>query len=196
MDRQYLGQFALALILIINVVFSKKIYKNKYNNNNNKQQYDDAIVSLVEEESKDLACGNFSAPTFCDMINWQVAKTRLVATDNQEMIIQMAFFNQPGTWNCKNEYKVPFLNEIINASNDSILYDSMQSEEGGRFYKEQNRNLILNLGENFPTDLPENYIWMTLNQLLKLIEFNNYLNISARSLISVINLTSLITCFF
>lgn len=87
----------------------------------------------------------------------------------------------------ENEYKVPFLNEIINASNDSILYDSMQSEEGGRFYKEQNRNLILNLGENFPTDLPENYIWMTLNQLLKLIEFNNYLNISARSLISVIN---------
>jgi len=109
MDRQYLlGQFALALILIINVVLSKKIYKNKYNNNNNnnnKQQYDDAIVSLVEEESKDLACGNFSAPTFCDMINWQVAKTRLVATDNQEMIIQMAFFNQPGTWNCKKEYK-------------------------------------------------------------------------------------------
>ena len=43
-----------------------------------------------EEASPDLKCGNFSAPTFCDMVNWPVAKSRLVATDNQEMIIQYA----------------------------------------------------------------------------------------------------------
>ena len=60
---------------------------------------------FIEGTSPDIECSNFSAPTFCDMVSWPVAKTRLVATDNQEMIIQMAFFNQPGTWNCKKEYK-------------------------------------------------------------------------------------------
>jgi dTDP-4-dehydro-6-deoxy-alpha-D-glucopyranose 2,3-dehydratase len=35
-------------------------------------------------------------------------------------------------------------------------------------------------------EVGENYCWMTLNQILRLIEFNNYLNIAARSLISAI----------
>jgi len=36
-------------------------------------------------------------------------------------------------------------------------------------------------------ELPENYIWMTLNQLHVFIKFNNYLNIQARNLIAAIS---------
>jgi oxidase EvaA len=46
--------------------------------------------------------------------------------------------------------------------------------------------MIVEVGEDFPLEVGENYCWMTLNQMLRLIEFNNYLNIAARSLISAI----------
>ena len=85
-----------------------------------------------------------------------------------------------------NEYSVKFINDVLEARPEMILFDSMQSEEGGRFFHEQNRNMIVEVGENFPLEVGENYCWMTLNQILRLIEFNNYLNIAARSLISAI----------
>lgn len=85
-----------------------------------------------------------------------------------------------------NEYSVSYIKEVLSAPKNSILIDAMQSEEGGRFFKEQNRNMIVEVDENFPLEVAENYCWMTLNQILRLIEFNNYLNISARSLISAI----------
>lgn len=85
-----------------------------------------------------------------------------------------------------NEYSVKYINDVLNAPPQRVLFDSMQSEEGGRFFHEQNRNLIVEVGEDFPLEVGENYCWMTLNQILRLIEFNNYLNIAARSLISAI----------
>jgi len=86
-----------------------------------------------------------------------------------------------------NEYSVPFINEVINAPKEKIWYSAMQSEEGGRFFKEQNKNMIIEANEDFPIDVPENFCWMTLNQLLTFIKFNNYLNIAARSLISAVS---------
>ena len=85
------------------------------------------------------------------------------------------------------EYEIPFLDFVLNATPDMVCYDKMQSEEGGRFYHEQNRNMIIEAGDDFPIQLPENYTWMTLNQLNTFITFNNYLNIQARSLLSAIS---------
>jgi oxidase EvaA len=44
--------------------------------------------------------------------------------------------------------------------------------------------MILVAGDEISEILPENFIWMTLNQLNSFIKFNNYLNIQARSLIA------------
>jgi len=85
-----------------------------------------------------------------------------------------------------NEYSVPFVDYVLSAPKKQIWYSAMQSEEGGRFYKEQNLNIIVEAGDDFSVKVPENYCWMTLNQLLIFIRFNNYLNISARSLISAV----------
>jgi len=87
-----------------------------------------------------------------------------------------------------NEYDVPFLDYILsNLSNDEKLkYSTYQSEEGGRFFREQNHSIIIETGDEIRLELPENYIWMTLNQLKIFIQYNNYLNIQARSLISAI----------
>lgn len=86
----------------------------------------------------------------------------------------------------QNEYDVMFLDEALNARPEQIWFSSYQSEEGGRFFKEQNKNMIIEAEENFPMEVPENYIWMTLNQLKVFIKYNNYLNIAARSLIAAV----------
>ncbi len=86
-----------------------------------------------------------------------------------------------------NEYSVPFIQEVMEANTSQIWYSALQSEEGGRFFQEQNKNMIIETTEDFSIEVPENYCWMTLNQLLTFIKFNNYLNIASRSLISAIN---------
>lgn len=85
-----------------------------------------------------------------------------------------------------NDYEVPFIKEILEAKPEKIIYKANQSEEGGRFFREQNLNIIVEVEESFSQQVPENYTWMTLNQLYAFIKFNNYLNIQARSLLSAV----------
>jgi oxidase EvaA len=74
----------------------------------------------------------------------------------------------------------------LKASQNQIKYDTLQSEEGGRFYREQNRNMIIEADENFPIQVLPNYKWISLHQLTIFLKFNNYLNIQSRSLIAAI----------
>lgn len=83
---------------------------------------------------------------------------------------------------------LPFLDYVINVPKEQVIYDTLQSEEGGRFYREQNRNIIILAGDEIELELPENYIWMTANQLQTFISFNNYINIQARSLLAALAL--------
>lgn len=86
-----------------------------------------------------------------------------------------------------NDYNVPFVRDILNADEKNIIYKAMQSEEGGRFYQEQNLNMIIRVNDEWDCEIPENYCWMSLNQLYSFIKYNNYINIQARSLIASIN---------
>ncbi|MCL1093803.1 NDP-hexose 2,3-dehydratase family protein [Shewanella kaireitica] len=86
--------------------------------------------------------------------------------------------------------KVPFLDYVLAADKEMILFDALQSEEGGRFYHEENRNIIVLADDDFSTDVPNNFKWFTLRQLLQFNMYNNYLNIGARSLISSIQFLS------
>lgn len=86
---------------------------------------------------------------------------------------------------------VPFLDFILNSPKDNIVYDTLQSEEGGRFFREQNRNLIIKVNPDFHLEVPENYFWINLKQLNMFLKFNNYLNIQSRSIISAINFLKL-----
>ncbi len=92
-----------------------------------------------------------------------------------------------GNFKYTKEGALPFLGYVLKAKPEQIIFDTLQSEEGGRFFKEQNRNLIVVAGDEFPEDLPDKYIWMTLNQMLSFIKYNNYINIQARSLIAAIS---------
>lgn len=85
------------------------------------------------------------------------------------------------------EGRATFTDYVLEAPKERVLYDVLQSEEGGRFYREQNRNMIVLADDNFPSELPERYRWMTLGQIYRFLKFNNYINIQARSLLSAIN---------
>ena len=85
------------------------------------------------------------------------------------------------------ENQPKYLDMFLQPVLSKIRYHSFQSEEGGRFYQEQNEYMIIEVGEEFNSDIPENYIWMTLGQISELIKYNNYLNVEARSLISCLS---------
>ena len=103
--------------------------------------------------------------------------------------LEMAPTVQCITDNYTGKNNQPFVEYVLNARKEQIRVDTLQSEEGGRFYQEQNRNLIIEADDSFPVDnLPENYIWGSFQQLMLFLQFNNYLNIQSRSLISLIRM--------
>lgn len=67
-----------------------------------------------------------------------------------------------------------------------ILYDVVLSEEGGRFYHEQNYNIIIEVKESEIKVLPEGYFWIDYKTLNTLIQINNCLNIQLRNLLSLL----------
>lgn len=87
-----------------------------------------------------------------------------------------------------NEYDPDFLDFVLQHAGRStgVWYAVLQSEEGGRFFREQNKNIIVEAPADFDERVPENFIWMTMAQLQLFIKFNNYLNIQARSLLSAV----------
>lgn len=111
-----------------------------------------------------LECGNF------DVIELAPTVQSLTVKDNGEF-----------------QNTVPYLNYVCEVSENKILFDTFQSEEGGRFYREQNRNMIVFADEDFPTETPDNFIWMTYSQLQTFIKHNNYINIQARSLMAALS---------
>ena len=83
---------------------------------------------------------------------------------------------------------VPFVPELEAAleSGQGVHVDVMQSEEGGRFYKEQNRNIIYNCGDSIPLDLPNSFIWMSAGQVRNFGRFSHYLNVQTRCLLALL----------
>lgn len=77
-----------------------------------------------------------------------------------------------------------FLDALKNEKN--IVFDHMLSEEGGRFYHEQNRNLLVMQEQNFNFELPREYMWLDYKTLNYLVQHNNILNIQLRNLLSLL----------
>ena len=67
-----------------------------------------------------------------------------------------------------------------------VLFDHLLSEEGGRFYQEQNRNLLIKANIQDLPALPEGYFLLDYHTLNELVQVNNVLNIQLRNLISLL----------
>ncbi len=62
------------------------------------------------------------------------------------------------------------------------------SEEGGRFYHEQNRNIILEVASEQVGELPSGYFWLDFKTLNQMVQYNNVLNIQLRNLLSLLEM--------
>ena len=86
----------------------------------------------------------------------------------------------------KNRETRPFLFDEVLSDEANVMYNSLQSEEGGRFYMIQNRNMIVEIPSDMKVELPYNYTWMTLAQMKEFMRYGMF-NIEARSIISAIS---------
>ncbi|MCR5102460.1 MAG: NDP-hexose 2,3-dehydratase family protein [Butyrivibrio sp.] len=73
-------------------------------------------------------------------------------------------------------------------SREGISVDVMLSEEGGRFYHEQNRNIIVECKEEELLEISEEYIWVDFATLNFMTQINNGVNIQLRNLLSLIKI--------
>lgn len=69
------------------------------------------------------------------------------------------------------------------AQKQGVIFDQLLSEEGGRFYHEQNRNVLLKVKREEIPDLPEGYFLLDYHTLNELVQINNTLNIQLRNLL-------------
>jgi dTDP-4-dehydro-6-deoxy-alpha-D-glucopyranose 2,3-dehydratase len=84
----------------------------------------------------------------------------------------------------------PLLDVFASAPAQAVRYAAIQSEEGGRFFHYQNRNIVVELPADQRLAAPRGYIWMTLGQIHEFLRYNNYFNIEARGLIACLGVTS------
>ncbi len=69
---------------------------------------------------------------------------------------------------------------------EGVVFDHLLSEEGGRFYHEQNRNVLLRVEKNELPPMPESYFLLDYRTLNGLGQINNILNIQLRNLLSLL----------
>lgn len=75
----------------------------------------------------------------------------------------------------------PFLELVQRAQAADIRFDTVLSDEGGRFYHTGSRHLVVETG--WLPEPPE-FRWLTLSQLEELTQHSHYLNMQARSVLA------------
>lgn len=82
------------------------------------------------------------------------------------------------------------MERLLGVSPSQILCDVMLSEEGGRFYHEQNRNILIHTTRERIGELPEGFFLLDYMTLNRLCQINNCLNIQLRNLLSLLRITA------
>ncbi|MEU8828732.1 NDP-hexose 2,3-dehydratase family protein [Streptomyces sp. NPDC048636] len=80
-----------------------------------------------------------------------------------------------------------FLDEVVHAPADRVRFDTVLSEEGGRFYHAFNRYLVVDSAMDVVAPDDPDFRWMALHQLLDLIRHSHYVNVEARTLIACLH---------
>lgn len=81
----------------------------------------------------------------------------------------------------------PFLDEALDPPADRVLFSTVLSEEGGRFYHAQNVYQLVAASDRVPSVEGDDFRWVTVPQLAQLVRYSYYLNIQARSLLACLH---------
>ena len=86
-----------------------------------------------------------------------------------------------------HEGKLPsYLEYFLDITKSKILFDQLQTEQGARFLRKRNRNIVIEVSENI--ELLDDFCWLTLGEIKQLLKIPNFVNMDARSVISIIPL--------
>lgn len=78
----------------------------------------------------------------------------------------------------------PYVDLVLSAPAERVRFDTVLSEEGGRFYHARNRYLLIDAPENIEPADGDDFRWMALHQLVDLIRHSHYVNVQARTLVA------------
>lgn len=84
------------------------------------------------------------------------------------------------------EARPRYLDAVLGAPPERIRFSAVLSEEGGRFHHADTLYQLVDVGDDFPLDVPEEFVWVTEEQLAALLRHGNYVTIEARTLIAAL----------
>jgi dTDP-4-dehydro-6-deoxy-alpha-D-glucopyranose 2,3-dehydratase len=79
---------------------------------------------------------------------------------------------------------VPYLDLFRDTPPERVVSDVLQSEQGAWFFQKRNRNMIVEVTEDIPPH--EDFRWLTLSQLHRLMHVDNLINMDARTVLSCV----------
>jgi oxidase EvaA len=79
-----------------------------------------------------------------------------------------------------------FLDYVFSVATNRIRYDAAISEEGVRFYHAQSRYLVIDVGPDFPVEVPADHVWVTESQAAALVQQSYQCNIQLRTLLAAL----------
>jgi len=80
---------------------------------------------------------------------------------------------------------------FIKNNNGKIIYNKIHSDEGGRFFHSQSKNIIVEINGDENIRVNSNYIWMSHNQVLHFLK-RGIFNIEARILFTCFNIKNIL----
>ena len=80
---------------------------------------------------------------------------------------------------------------FTNTTNSKIIYNKIQSDEGGRFFHSRSKNIVVQISEKEKIKLDPGYIWMSHNQILHFVK-KGIFNIEARILFTCFNIEKIL----
>ncbi len=88
-----------------------------------------------------------------------------------------------------SEFQKYLINNFLIKKNKNFktVYENILSDEGGRFYNCEIKYKALLINKNFKIKLPQDYIWISQNQMIKMIK-RKKIDIEARLLFGCINI--------
>ena len=76
-----------------------------------------------------------------------------------------------------------FIKYFLEKVPGEILFDQLRSEQGTRYYRKRNRNLLLLLDDDVTVPDDKDFFWLTLGQLRELHKIPNLVHLDCRSII-------------
>ncbi len=91
-----------------------------------------------------------------------------------------------GNLSLAHKGKRPRLAEYFDGTKGKLIAQVEGVEDGGRFYHKVNRSMLVEVDESEEVQITEDYVWLTLPQLKKLLQVDVVVNSLARNVAALI----------